>query len=206
MKKLFLAIRHGDIAEVKALISKNPELVNCVAKQPPKKDDGQSPLQVAFKTRNFDIAAYLIECGADVNFIDMGSINEWKAPVIHDAIQAVVGSAAWGRTTPGEATVDRAIVSLKSMVDKGANMTAQDSYGNNCAMRAVLTINNLSHIPDHAGGMNTFLVDLEPVLRLLINSSADFNEKTETRPPAIRGLHVGSPVADLLTRLVSEAS
>lgn len=38
-----------------------PDLVNCVAKQPPKKDDGQSSLQVALKTGAFDIADYLID-------------------------------------------------------------------------------------------------------------------------------------------------
>lgn len=44
MKKLFTAIRKKDNETVKALIEKKPELVNCTAKQPPKKDDGQSPL------------------------------------------------------------------------------------------------------------------------------------------------------------------
>ncbi|WP_164175144.1 ankyrin repeat domain-containing protein, partial [Ruminococcus flavefaciens] len=67
MKKLFKAIRNGDFNEVKEIITKKPELVNCVAKQPPKKDDGQSPLQVALKTGNFEIAKYLIEMGADLN-------------------------------------------------------------------------------------------------------------------------------------------
>ena len=42
MKKLFVAIRNSDLDTVKQLIEKKPELVNCVAKQPPKKDDGQS--------------------------------------------------------------------------------------------------------------------------------------------------------------------
>lgn len=36
MKKLFTAIRKGDINTVKALIEKDKELVFCVAKQPPK--------------------------------------------------------------------------------------------------------------------------------------------------------------------------
>ena len=58
MKKLFLAIRHNDLQQVKDIISKKPDLVHCTAKQPPKKDDGQSPLQVALKTGNFDIARY----------------------------------------------------------------------------------------------------------------------------------------------------
>ena len=39
MKKLFLAIRYGDLQKVKDLIDNDPELVHCTAKQPPKKDE-----------------------------------------------------------------------------------------------------------------------------------------------------------------------
>ena len=96
MKKLFKAIRNGDFNEVKEIITKKPELVNCVAKQPPKKDDGQSPLQVALKTGNFEIAKYLIEMGADLNFMeDESCCNEWRTPVIHDAITAAVMCSRW---------------------------------------------------------------------------------------------------------------
>ena len=38
MKKLFTAIRKSDLEEVKRIIDKDISLVNCVAKQPPKKD------------------------------------------------------------------------------------------------------------------------------------------------------------------------
>ena len=70
MKKLFKAIRDKDFELVIQLISSNPELANCTAKQPPKKDDGQSPLQVALKTGAFEIANYLIDNGADLNFME----------------------------------------------------------------------------------------------------------------------------------------
>ena len=70
MKKLFTAIRQKDFEAVKALLDKKPELIACTAKQPPKKDDGQSPLQVALKTGSFDVADYLLDLGADVNFIE----------------------------------------------------------------------------------------------------------------------------------------
>ena len=63
MKKLFKAIRDGNIELVKQLVDNKPELANCVAKQPPKKDDGQSPLQVALKTGNVLIAEYLFGYG-----------------------------------------------------------------------------------------------------------------------------------------------
>lgn len=61
MKKIFKAIRDKDFDLVRTLIENKEELVNCVAKQPPKKDDGQSPLQVALKTGALDIAEYLID-------------------------------------------------------------------------------------------------------------------------------------------------
>ncbi|MBD5113494.1 MAG: hypothetical protein HDT42_13330 [Ruminococcaceae bacterium] len=37
MKKLFKAIRHGDIDEVKAILEKNPEAISSIAAPPPKK-------------------------------------------------------------------------------------------------------------------------------------------------------------------------
>jgi hypothetical protein len=76
MKKLFNAIRSESFDEVKKIIDSKPDLVNCIAKQPPKKDDGQSPLQVALKVGAFDICDYLIDNGADLNFMEDESCNE----------------------------------------------------------------------------------------------------------------------------------
>lgn len=45
-------------------------MISCTAKQPPKKDHGQSPLQVSIKSGNFKIAEYLLDCGADVSCFD----------------------------------------------------------------------------------------------------------------------------------------
>ncbi len=63
MKKLFTVIRQGKLDEVKRLIEKKPELVHCVSGPLPKKDHGQSPLQVALKTGKYEIADYLIDTG-----------------------------------------------------------------------------------------------------------------------------------------------
>ncbi len=80
MKKLFIAIRNSDLDTVREILAKKPELVACTAKQPPKKDDGQSPLQVALKTGNFDIADHLLALGADVNAKDSyGNSCLWRA-------------------------------------------------------------------------------------------------------------------------------
>lgn len=92
MKVLFKAIRSGNLEEVRRLIEKKPELVNCTAKQPPKKDDGQSPLQVAIKTHNFEIANYLIDQGADINFMEdpAACCDDWCMPVLHISVMAAV--------------------------------------------------------------------------------------------------------------------
>ena len=63
MKKLFVLLRQGNLEEVKKIIEAKPELLNCVAGPQPKKDHGQSLLQVALKSGNFDIADYLIDKG-----------------------------------------------------------------------------------------------------------------------------------------------
>jgi len=97
MKKLFKAIKQNDFEEVQRIIEKNPELVNCVSKAPPKKDDGQSALQVAIKNgggwHDTRIISYLLDKGADVNFMedDKGLKPQEIAcyPVLMDMVYAV---------------------------------------------------------------------------------------------------------------------
>lgn len=61
MKKLFTAIRQGKANEVAAILDKKPELISCLAKAPSKKDDGQSPLMVAIKSDNLEVAHLLLD-------------------------------------------------------------------------------------------------------------------------------------------------
>lgn len=71
MNKLFKDIRHGDIEAVRAAISKNATVVNEVYNaKAPKKDIGQSPLQVAIKCSEFEIVELLLEKGADADFME----------------------------------------------------------------------------------------------------------------------------------------
>lgn len=87
MKKLFTAIRQGRLDEVAAILDKKPELIACLAKAPPKKDDGQSPLMVAIKSDNLEVAQLLLDRGADVNFRDAPTQphNE-SAPIWYNAV------------------------------------------------------------------------------------------------------------------------
>lgn len=63
MKKLFVCIRQGKVDEVAAILDKKPDLISCLAKAPPKKDDGQSPLMVAIKSDNLEVAHLLLDRG-----------------------------------------------------------------------------------------------------------------------------------------------
>lgn len=184
MKALFVSIRKRNFDKVKKLIEKDKSLVNCVSKHPPKKDDGQSPLQICFKTGNFDIADYLIDNGADVNFIESQSVNEWKAPVLHDAIRATVFASRYPGISGLQSTkkkFNRALRSLKKLIQNGADISAVDSYGNNCAMRATLDARQLT-IKDEN---RELIEDLSELFNFLLESGANFNESTNKRQSVI---------------------
>lgn len=150
MKALFADIRDGRIEEVRRRLDAQPSLVSSVAKAPPKKDDGQSPLQVAVKTGRLRIAELLLDRGADVNYIEASSVNEWRAPVIHDVLRAAVKRSRWlVSTTFGDddpewamknsaEAADRWYGFLVRVVDEGADVHALDSYGNSCLQRVIL--------------------------------------------------------------------
>jgi len=192
VKALFKAIRHGDLDRVRQLLDKDPKLVAAVARQPPKKDDGQSPLQVAFKTGRFDIADLLVDRGADVNFMERDSVNNWRAPVIHDAIRAAVFSSrfpgAGGELISTKERFERALTSLSKIIDAGADVHASDSYGNNCLMRAAADANQLE-IADRNADL---LEDLARVFQTLVNAGADFAEKTSTRDSVLESFRTRS--------------
>lgn len=147
MKKLFTAIRNNDIETVTALLDKKPELINCVAKQPPKKDDGQSPLQVALKCGMNDIAMLLLDRGADVNFIEgEDCCNEWRMPVVQCAIQSAVMQSRWNtcdgifglKVFSTAEAADQSYAICKRILEMGADISRPDSYGNSALDRAIL--------------------------------------------------------------------
>ncbi|QNK63503.1 ankyrin repeat domain-containing protein [Pedobacter sp. PAMC26386] len=194
MKALFTAIREKDTNKITELITKKPDLVNSVAKQPPKKDDGQSPLQIAFKARNFWAAKYLLEKGADVNFIDATSVNEWKMPVLHDAVMATVSLARfefavdpWNEEKKHlyelkgvKEHFEKTFSLLKIMVEKGADVNSVDSYGNSVLMRACADVENRWMAKDRSIPKETTW-DLKQIFDLLISSGADVYRTTPTR-------------------------
>lgn len=119
MKKLFTSIRQGKLDEVAAILDKKPELIACLAKSPPKKDDGQSPLMVAIKSDNLEVAHLLLDRGADVNFRDAPTQphNE-SAPIWYNAVGQCFMRA--GHTVgPGPERSKAYFLLLRRMLDMG---------------------------------------------------------------------------------------
>lgn len=143
VRAFYAAIRRGELAVVRDALGKEPHLVNACAFPPPKKDDGQSPLQVALKHGKNDIASLLLDLGANVNFIEQSEINEWRAPVLHDAIRAAVLCSGFDELFQPNMGV------LERLLAKGADANAVDSYGNTPIDRALLDANQVSYGPGH---------------------------------------------------------
>lgn len=190
MKKLFRAVRNGDIEAVKSILSKQPELLSCIAVSPPQKDAGQSLLQIALKTGNFTIADYLIDAGIDIHFMeDANCGNSWRAPVIHDAITAAVMSCRWntyseefGLTVFSNQEIANAAFSiLEKLLKLGADVNAKDSCGNTGLWRAFLQASQIMpRVDSMTGELSTERLftselqeDLRRILKLLFHYGAD---------------------------------
>ncbi len=132
MKKLFTAIRQGKLDEVAVILDKKPELISCLAKAPPKKDDGQSPLMVAIKSDNLEVAHLLLDRGADVNFQDAINPygNNFSAPVWYDAIvQCYLRAGDYVSERNKERTKEYFLL-LRRLLDMGMNPNTTTNPGN----------------------------------------------------------------------------
>lgn len=176
---------------VRELLEKKPELVCCIAKQPPKSDDGQSPLQVALKNGCLEIADLLLDKGADVNFMESSDCcNLWRAPVLHDAINAAVMCSRWNTSATEirpftvfstKERADQALAVLKRMILLGADVNATDSFGNTGLIRATLQARQILPEYNHAEKKvladrvftDELRLDLQRIFDLLIESGAD---------------------------------
>ncbi|MGI6217960.1 MAG: ankyrin repeat domain-containing protein [Coriobacteriales bacterium] len=126
MQKLFTVIRQGKLDEVERILSKHPEAVNEVSGPKPKKDHGQSPLQVALKTGRLEIADYLMDHGADVNFMEAPDEDPgMRAPVLFDAISCAIESLCYKDFD----TSEKAIPRIERMLQEGADANKKASNG-----------------------------------------------------------------------------
>lgn len=126
MNAMFKEIRHGDIEKIRARIERDPAVVNEIyTGAKPKKDIGQSPLQVAIKCGQFEIIDLLIEHGADVDFIedpadkpkDTSASYFMCMPVLHDAIIGTFGALPYSQFEHAENYVRV----IKTLLERGAD-------------------------------------------------------------------------------------
>ena len=182
MKKLFKAIRQENIEEVKAIIEKRPELVNCVAVPPPKKDNGQSPLQVALKTGAVEIAYYLIENGADVNFMEAEDDDPGvRCPVLHDAIVMVMQSLCYGHLDMTGQKLkrqfdvsDQGLNIMEELLKRGADPNKKASNGFDALNKAISDAESVLDNDIYSAAWEKAEQQLVKLFDLLIRYGADF--------------------------------
>ena len=127
MNKLFKDIRHSDIEAVRAAISKNINVVNEVYNaKAPKKDIGQSPLQVAIKCGEFEIIEFLLENGADSDFMEDPALvppHSVCMSVLHDAIIGAFSALCYKQYNQS----DKYVNLIKTLLENGANPNRKTS-------------------------------------------------------------------------------
>lgn len=181
-KAWFQAIRRGDLAEVAKLMQTDKAYLTVCNFAPPKKDDGQSGLQVAFKAGQFAIAELLIESGADVNFQETSTVNVWTAPVLHDCIRATIFSTCLLQSDTNR--FDQVLALLQLLLQKRANPHAQDSYGNGSLHRVLLDAKQVLDHPQAAAKQPLLLQQVKQVFATLLAAGADPEVATAKRPSA----------------------
>lgn len=216
MQKTFKAVRSGNIDAIRQILDAHPEEINATAKQPPKKDDGQSLLQVALKTGNLDVANLLLDYHANVNFMEAEDCcNDWRIPVLHDAIRCAIMNCRWNSKDciSGEYVIhstaenaDKAFCILKRMFELGADILAKDSYGNTTLERAILDARQLlpsyNHctktIADYRIITPEMRYDFTRIFKLLFDHGADTQWIDRNSGKTIKEYYAAEPVAEFL--------
>lgn len=186
VKAFIKAIRNHDNSTVRQMLVDIPSLVSAKAKSPPKKDDGQSPLQIAFKVGNFQAAEMLLNHGANPDYIEESEINEWKAPVLHDAIRATIFNSK--TMEKDDVNFKWGLGLIRSMLEKGADPNKEDSYGNSCSMRAVLDARQMIMHPDVDKTSEGTVSQVKKVFDVLHEYGANFDNPTRSRESAREAL------------------
>lgn len=145
-----------------------------------------SLIQVALSESACEIADIALNRLEDVNILVDGELEGWKLPLLHIAITSTLMNSRFPRPAAEGPKNDGSLFELhlailKKIINMGANMSGEDTFGNLPVMRAVLDALAIDlGITD-----DEFDEDVETVFALLIDSGCDLQEKTETRKSVI---------------------
>lgn len=177
LNELFNAIHHNDIDSVQSILINDPHVVRHSTG-----DTLKSPLQEAIQNSRLEIAQLIIETKDNVNFMVQGELKNWQQPILHIAISEALNHSRYPRPQregPKNDGVlfEKHVELLKLLLDKGADVHGQDTFGNTPLMRAVLDVINIDlGIVDIE-----FEEDIRRVFGLLIDKGSDIREATDTR-------------------------
>ena len=172
MQVLFTKIRQKNIDEVKRILDKHPDAINSPSGPKPKKDHGQSPLQVALKIGAIEIADYLLDHGADVNFMEAEDDDPGvRMPVLFDAIIGAIASLCYRRYEESDGSVRI----MKRMLDMGADVNRLHSYGGDAMQCAIFEAYNIISSPTiYTDIQDETWKKLEIVMNLLLDYGFDY--------------------------------
>ena len=224
--EIFAAIRENDLGKVRKLVTAAPSLVNAVAPKRPLDTRGMSPLQVSLCTGwHRDIAWFLLENGADVNYCAAKEVCSDFYPVLFDGVNTAIWNArryAWDgrKTMPMQLEwkhtreeADDAFAFLKRMLELGADVTQTNYVSCNCLMEAVSEANHLCpHIDIKTGKpypghpiTPEMQEDLRRIFQLLIDAGADRNNISSFSKMSIRQHYESEPVWQICGDLFDNA-
>ena len=218
MQKTFQLLRRGDIEGVRQILNKKPEEGNAVSGDKPKRDQGQSLLQVAIKSGHLDIADLLIDRGADLNFIEEPTeLNPFCQPVLQTAGGRAVFDCRrmikrWNGQYEMYSSKEKADQSFKvfeKMLKLGADISQKDSQGGTLLQTILIETKEVlpsyywktKETSDNVLITDELRHDLNRIYDLLIRYGVTADEIAVYQNIPLKELYQNSPTMEFLNRM-----
>ena len=218
MQKTFQLLRRGDLEAIRQILDKKPEEVNAVSGDKPKRDQGQSLLQVAIKSGHLDIADLLIDRGADLNFIEEPTeLNPFCQPVIQTAGGRAVFDCRrmikrWNgqyQLYSSKEKADQSFKVFKKMLELGADISQKDSHGGTLLQNILRETKEVlpsyywktKETSDNILITDELRHDLNRIYDLLIRYGVTSEEISAYHKIPLKELYQNSPTMEFLKRL-----
>ena len=218
MQKTFQLLRRGDIEAVRQILDRKPEEVNAVSGDKPKRDQGQSLLQVAIKSGHLDIADLLIDRGADLNFIEEPTeLNPFCQPVIQTAGGRAVFDCRrmikrWNgqyQLYSSKEKADQSFKVFKKMLELGADISQKDSHRGTLLQTILIETKEVlpsyywktKETSDNVLITDELRHDLNRIYDLLIRYGVTSEEISAYHKIPLKELYQNSPTMEFLKRL-----